>query len=620
MSRAHAQRSQVLLGAIFIAAATIVVYWPAIRGGFIWDDPEYVVNNHTLRTWGGLVEIWTAPRSLPQWYPMVHTTFWTEYRFWGLQPLGYHLVNVILHVGGALLLWRLLVRLEVPGAWLAAAVFAVHPVHVESVAWITERKNVLSGVFYLLAMLLYLRAAALRDRRLDLGAYVGALGLFILALLSKSVTATLPAAILVILWWKRGTIARRDVLRLVPFFVAGIAMGLITAYLEATHVGASGERIAELDLSAADRVLVAGRVVWFYARKLVAPWPLVFIYPRGEIDPNTWWQWLFPAGVVAVLLALILARKRLGRGPAAAAMLFCGTLFPALGFVNVYPMRFSFVADHFQYLASAALIALLASLAWRWLRQWSVVLLAPLLVLTAIRTPVYDSAETLWRDTLDRNPNSWMVHTNLAHVLRERADSTSDEALFADAERHYQAALQLAPNIHETHANVGMMLARRGESEPAIHHLNEAIRLNPDFAPAYFGIGQLFHRQGDLDRAIENYRRAIARAPAYAEANYRLGMALEQQGKLAEAADAYRVAVGAKPEEFDYRFTLGRCLAGLGQLDEAIFNLKEATRINPNVALAWRLLGVVQLKAGRQEDAVNSAQRALALDPSLSPR
>lgn len=608
-----------ILGAAVIALTTAAAYLPAIGGGFIWDDPEHVVNNHTLRGLDGLARMWTVPRSLPQWYPLTHSSFWIEYQLWGAWPTGYHLNNVLLHIVSSLLFWRLLRMLQVPGAWLAAAIFALHPVQVESVAWITERKNVLSALFYFLTILSYLRFVQAGEKHSALFHYAVSLALFIAALLSKTVTATLPAAILVILWWKRGSIRGRDVLPLGPFFVLGISLGLFTAWLETHHVGATGERVAELDLSALDRVLVAGRAVWFYAAKLVWPWPLAFIYPRWQVEWRIWWQWIFPIALPAMVILLALYRRRTGRGPLAATLLFVGTLFPALGFVNVYPMRFSFVADHFQYLASAWMIALLAAIAWRFMRAASIILLVPLVALTALRTPVYRNAETLWRDTLAKNPDSWMVHTNLAHVLRDRAAANNDEKLFAEAEQHYLRALELAPNIHDTHVNVGLMLGRRGYFEQAMQHFQKALEINPDFAPAYYGIGQVCQQRGDVEKAEENYRRALRLAPQYPQANFRLAALLERQGRFVEAVEHYRTTVGSEPDNAEARYNLANCLIRLRLYDEAIYNLLETVRLRPDWAEAWTNLGAAQLMSGRRREAVQSFQRALAIQPDLLP-
>lgn len=606
-------RPQAWPGVLVIVALALAAYLPALRAGFIWDDPDYVVNNLNLRDAPGLADTWFSPRTLPQYYPLVHTTFWVEYQLWGLNPFGYHLVNVLLHIGSALLLWKLLSKLDVPGAWLAAAIFAVHPVHVESVAWVTERKNVLSLLLYLASAYVLLFSSEWRVSR----GYWAALLLFVLALLSKSVVCTLPAAIVVVLWWKQGRVAGRQLALLVPFFIFGIAMALVTAWMEKHHVGADASRIAELDLSIAQRILVAGRVIWFYASKLVFPYPLVFIYPRWmSIDPTSSWQWLFPIGVIATFLLLYrLAR----RGVLVAALLFCGTLVPALGFFAVYPMRFSYVADHFQYHASVALIALIAAGLCAAARQTSPKLVAPLVlatltVLTWRQCRNYRDAETLWRATLAHNETSWMVHTNLGHALRAK-----DPADFDGAELHYRRALELAPELHDTHVNVGMMDGMRGRAIQAIDHFTEALRINPEFAPAHYGMGQVFQREGRVEQAIASYRNALELEPGYPEAAFRLGVLMEEQANNDEAARLYRIAVTGDPENAEARYNLGAVLIKLRKFDEAIFNLKEAVRINPGYAQAWTNLGAAQLLSGDRGGAVTSFQQALAIDPTLIP-
>lgn len=603
-------------GIVLIILLTFIAYIHAIQAGFIWDDPDYVITNHTLRDFQGLAEMWTNPRSLPQWYPLVHTTFWIEYHLWGLNPHGYHVVNVLLHIASSLLLWRVLSRLHVPGAWLAGAIFALHPVHVESVAWITERKNVLSAVFALLSLLAYLKFVdndEKRARPLDVDRYyVWSLVFFVAALLSKSVTATLPGVLGVMVWWKRGTIRWRDLAPLVLFVVIGAASGLHTAYIEMHHVGAMSDRIVELDLSLLDRFVLAGRVIWFYFTKLLIPWPLVFIYPQWvKPDATVWWQWVFPMGVIVGLLVLLMSAKRFGKGPAVTGLVFCGALFPALGFLNVYPMRFSYVADHFQYHASMALIAALAAGVWVLAGRAAATLLIPLLLLTFVRARVFHSEETLWLDTIAKNPDSWMVNTNLAHVYR-------NDGRYDLADRYYLRALELRPDIHDTHTNVGMAYGQRREFEKALYHLNEALKVNPDFAPAYYSIGLVYQLQGRTDLALESFRIALEKNPSYPEANHRLGRILERQGNTLEAIERYRLAVGAQPASAEARYDLAVSLLGLKQFPEAAANLLEVVRLRPDWAEAWSNLGASQFALGRADDAARSYERALRLKPDLA--
>ena len=528
-------------GIFLIVLATLAAYWPVYSAGFIWDDDDYVINNQNLHDLHGLREIWLNPKATPQYYPLVHTTFWLEYHLWGLNPCGFHVVNVCLQVVVALLLWRVLARLGLPGAWLAAAIFALHPVQVESVAWITERKNVLSAVFYLLAALAYWRFAegepGVKEPR-DWRFYAVALLLYVAALLSKTVTCSLPAALLLVIWWKRGRWRGRDVLPLIPFFVVGLGLGLTTAWIEKTQVGASGP---EWQLNFLQRGLIAGRALWFYATNLLFPGNLMFIYPRWTIDTGVWWQWLFPLAALAVLAALWAARGRIGRGPLTAVLFFALTLAPALGFINVYPMRFSFVADHFQYLAAIGLIALAAAWLVRCPPGIGYGLLLVYAVLTAQQCGIYKNLEVLWRDTLRKNPACWMAHTNLGRLLAQAGK-------FDEAEGHYQAALGIDPKMEDIHYNYANLLARTGRPEAAQTEYEQAVALNPAKPDPHNNLGALLLKLHRPDEAIAQYRQAIRLAPEVMSYHYNLGSALAGEHQPAEAAREFQRALELAPD------------------------------------------------------------------------
>src|ERR1019366_5746224 len=393
-----------------LLCATLVAYLPALQGGLLWDDNMHVTRAD-LRSLHGLWRIWFDLGATQQYYPLLHSAFWLEHRIWGDAVLGYHLTNVALHAASACLVVMIVRRLSLPGAYLAGFVFALHPVCVEAVAWISEQKSTLSGVFYLEAALTYLHF----DRTRRKSPYFLALGLFVLALMSKTVTATLPAAMLVVFWWQRGRLAwRRDVLPLVPWFALGATAGLFTAWVESTPrlIGAQGPAYA---LTLPQRLLLAGRVPWFYAWKVLWPANLMFTYPRWKIDAGEWWQYLFPLGLAALAVALgVLARKN--RGPLAGFLFFAGTLFPALGFLNVYPFRYSYVADHFQYLAILGIVVPAASgltvLAGRIPPGRIAAIVLPALLLTTLgaatwrQSGMYRDYETLFRATLAGNPGS----------------------------------------------------------------------------------------------------------------------------------------------------------------------------------------------------------------------
>ncbi len=578
------------LGGVLIMALTVAAYLPALRGDFIWDDDVYVARNTTLVDAGGLAKMWFHLTITPQYYPLVFTTFWIEHHLWGNQPFGYHLVNVLIHAAGAVLLWRILTRLRVRGACLAAAIFALHPVHVESVAWITERKNVLSGLLYLSSLACYLRFAGLPDETDPAPPrwkpYVLSLLLFCGALLSKSVTASLPAAILLIVWWKRDRIARRDIIPLIPFFILGLAMGLTTAWLERTHVGA--EKV-HWNLTPIDRVLIAGRALWFYAGKLIWPHPLIFTYPRWQIDSHDPLQYLYPLGAFLLVVALWRLRQRWGRAPLVAALFFGGALLPALGFLNVYPMLFSYVADHFQYLASIGPIALFAALlackvpirstALRATAAAGIVL--PLGILTWQQGHDYQDLETLWRNTLAKNDDAWMAHNNLA-VLLNRTDR-ADEAV-----PHFQRAVELNPNNPAGYIGLVDSRIRQGKVEEAAAALLEARRLDPALSVTQFWMGVIADRRNLPDEAIDHYRSALASDPDLADAHNNLAVLLEQRGEFDSALAHYEKAIEGFTSPADDKkktlvlFNVAALLENRGRIDEAMEYFRRAILAKPD--------------------------------------
>jgi tetratricopeptide (TPR) repeat protein len=550
-SPASAERRRVLLGAAVIVVVGILAYLPFMENQFIWDDDFYVTDNHTLKDLAGLRSIWLDPKSTPQYYPLVHTTFWVEYHLWELDPRGYHAVNIMLHLASSILLWRLLASLGVPGAWLAGVIFAVHPVQVESVAWITERKNVLSGLFYLLAAGAYLRFSPPTPEppaRRRWGYYALSFGLLLAALLSKTVTCTLPAALLLVLWWKRRKLDWRDVAALAPMMLIGAAMGLFTAYIEKTHVGATG---TEWQLSVGERFIVAGRALWFYVGKLLAPYPLVFIYPRWAINGAIWWQYVFPVSAAAAIVAVLVLRKRIGKGPAVAVLFFAGTLLPALGFINVYPMRYSYVADHFQYLACIGMIALFAAIVWtlraaasprgRWIISSLVSLaVATLMLVTMLRAPAYRDVIALWEDVLKTN-DCIIAHGNLAgELFKQRQVERAYE--------HYAAVLRLSPAEAPGQNGVGSALFQMHKPEQALPYLREAVRLKPDNAGYRLNLGTAYQQLNRLEEAAEQYSTAIQLKPT-AEAYFKYANILTRMRKLDAAIAALEKSVQMDPSD-----------------------------------------------------------------------
>ncbi|HEY5228953.1 MAG TPA: tetratricopeptide repeat protein [Opitutaceae bacterium] len=604
--------AEAALAACLILGLVLLAYLPALSGGMLWDDDAHVTKLQ-LRSLHGLWRIWFDVGATQQYYPLLHSAFWVEHRLWGDSVAGYHLANVVLHAAAAWLLFTLLRVLSFPAPWLAALIFALHPVCVESVAWISEQKNTLSAVFYLVSAILYLRFDATRRRNL----YSWALALFVMALLTKTVTATLPAALLVILWWKRGRLDfSRDALPLAPWFVLAAASGLFTAWAEKNFIGAQGSDFA---FSFAERLQLSGRVVVFYARQLAWPDNLMFIYPRWELSAGDVAKWA-PLGAVALAIGICLFVSRRYRGPLAALLFFVGTLFPALGFVDVYPFRFSFVADHFQYLASIGLILLAAwalGLAARRLGSGAWVLLGVPVFLGFLswrQARVYGDSATLYRSTLAANPSAWLMHYNLAVDLGLKPEHI-DEAI-----EEYRATIRLKPDHWEAHNNLASALLKRpGHASEAIAEFEAAIRYNPGYAAAENNLGVALEEFPErMEEAKQHFRAAIRIRPDYDAAHSNLGsLLLGQRVSIEDAASEFEAAIRIAPTVADYHYGLANALSLLpGRLPDAVAEYRTALRLRPDYAEAHSNLGVALAHMpGHVDEAISEYRAALALDP-----
>ncbi len=618
---------------IFLVTGLVAAcYLPALPGGMLWDDPAHVTPPD-LRSWHGLARIWTDLGATQQYYPVLYSAFWVEHRLWSDHTLGYHLLNLLLHATSCCLLALLLRRLwSLPGPtgprgpapglpagaeWFAAALFAVHPVGVESVAWISEQKNTLALVFFLLAALAFLRFWARRTGR----AYVLASGLFLLALGSKTATAPLPAALLVAIWWRCGRLSwRRDVAPLLPWFLAAAAMGLLTSWVERNFVGAEG---AAFHLTAFERLKLAGRVVWFYLGKLVWPAGLTFFYPRWNV-PAAATGWIAGFAVLVAVTGLLWAARRRTRGPLAAWLLYLGLLFPALGFFNVYPFVFSYVADHFQYFASLTLIAAavggtaigLAGLPPR-LRTAGRVAEAALILALAWsanrQSRLYRNNETLFQATLARNPSSWMAHQILAVTFARAPDR------HAEAIAEYRAALRLNPDYADAHFGLGVELARiPGRQAAAIAEYERAVQLRPIYAEAHNNLGlELARIPGRAADAIAHFQAALAVKPQFAEAHANLGEVLARlPGRQAEAIAQFDAALKIKPGLAWVHCHLAYLLSKTpGREAEAIAHYQQALRLQPDYVDAHNGLAIAYVGLGRLAAARAQWEAALRIDP-----
>ncbi len=639
-------RLRALAAWALVFGALLLLYSPALQGQFLWDDPDNITPPE-LRSWSGLPRIWFQWGATQTYYPVLHTLYWVEQKLWGDATLGYHLASILFHSISVCLVYWIVRRLKIPGAALAAALFAVHPVYVESIAWITEQKNTLSGMFTLASILVYLRFDDSRRR----ATYAGALGLFLLALESKATAVTLPVALLVILWWKRDRLSwRRDLAPLLPWFALSLLVGLFTVWYERVYVGVQG---SEFVLTPVQRCLLASRAVWFYLGKLFWPTNLILFYPRWEVNAAQAWQYLYVAGLIALLAAAWAVRRRF-QAPLAALLFFLGTLFPLLGFFATYIFRYTYVCDHFQYLPSLGIVVLVsAAIALglerlpamsRYVGQGICVLfLCTLAVLTWQQSKIYTDIVTLFQAIVAKNPNCWLVYHNMGLILAGNGQTNK-------AIECYEKAISLYPDFPEAHNSLGLQLASLGQPEKAIDQYRHALRvrsdfpaaltnlgnalldtghpeqaveqyrkaleINPDFYMANFNLGNSLLHEGRLDEAIERYRHTLRVRPQYAAAHYNLGNALIQAGKTQEAIAEFEQTVELKPDFPGARNNLASALLNTGQTEQAIEQFRQAVRQNPNSAAVARNLGNALRQSGRLEEALEVYRKVLELEPN----
>ncbi len=600
------RRNAPLLLGLALVAGLLAAYAGSLRGAFLWDDDLHITANPTIVGPLGLKEIWTSARA--NYFPLVLTHFKVQHALWGLEPMGYRVVTLLCHIGAALLLWRVLRQLRVPGAWLGAALWALHPVQVESVAWICELKNTQSAVFFLLATACWIRWCEGGGRRF----YAWTLLCALLAILSKPSTVMLPVALALCGWWVRGRLAWRDAGRLAPFLALSLTAAAWTIWEQKFNSGAIGP---EWNQTLAERFAIAGRAFWFYLGKLAWPEPLIFIYPRWDIAREGVVAY---AGVTAALLfgGVLVWRARDGtlRPVLFATTYFVALLFPVLGFFSVYFFRYSFVGDHFQYLASMGPLALAgAALARRGGRvyPWAAAALVLALGLTTARhTGIFLSNERLWRDTVAKNPQAIMAWLNLADTM-------------ARAERHeeaialYRHALTLRPGDPYAHNDLGCELTLIGRPAEAVGFLERAIALKPGHAEAHNNLGNALRALGRPAEALQQYRRALELKPAYTAALNNLGAELAESGQPAEALVVFERARALRANDAATLDNLGSALRHLGRFDEAIARHREALAVNPNFAEAHANLGRTLVAAGRIEEALPAFARALELRPTF---
>jgi len=605
-----------------LVAVTFAIYLPCLHGGKILDDE--IMFNALVQSRGGLYYIWCKAMT-PDYFPLTFSSLWLEYRFWGDNMFGYHITNVALHAFSAILLWRVLRALKVPGAWLAALLFAVHPVNVESVAWVSQRKNALAMPFFLATILFYLKSKAQSG---NIKYYVLSLVSFALALLSKTAVVPLPFVLLLCDWWQRRSEARdkkllnfAELKRVAPYFALSFIFGLITLWFQ-KHRVIGVEEVQTSSIAA--RAATSGWALWFYLYKAFLPFNLVFVYPRWEILPKQIFTWL-PLAAFVVVAAVIWWRRERMRGVALALGYFVLMLAPVLGFVSIYYQKYSLVADHWQYFAIIGPIALAAAALVSTVRVQAVINAVSILVTAGFaflswqQSHLYQSAEIIWRDTIARNPTCWLAHNSYGLELMQRAlrSSPPDKALLEESIVHYKESLRLHPDNVEARVNTGSSLISLGRIEEAKEQFRIA-QQTPNEALGYYNLGFILHQEHKLAEAEAEYRKAIKVWPQYTLAYLWLGRVLDQESKFAEAEEAYSQAVKFLPVSVPAHRELAHAFEAQNKFSQAEAEYRAALELEPNDPAVHYHIANTLMKLNKPEEAAAHYSEAIALQPNYA--
>ncbi|MDB4793594.1 tetratricopeptide repeat protein [Methylacidiphilales bacterium] len=589
-ARGHAKKAPPVINGIFllqviaIVAAGLWIYQPSFYGDWLWDDNLYVTGNKLLLDPARLWKAWFAPGSFIEYYPLEESVQWVQWQLWHGDTLGYHLTNVILHIANAFLVWRLLNKFGLRLAWLGGLLFLVHPIQVESVAWISELKNTLSLPFFLLAMDAWIDYEN-HGKRKD---YLLALGLFLVAMLCKISMMMFPFVILLYAWWKRNRIGRNDLLATVPFFVISAVLGCMTIlagswYRHADHSHLETDPVG----SFLSHLSLGGLSIAFYFAKCFWPVDLTTFYPRWSIDPSSLIHFLPWPILGGVIYWLWTNRAGWGRHALLGLGFFLLNLVPFIGLNSISYMVDTWVMDHFLYIPLIGLIGLVVaglSDAGKKLsppaRSFGIAIVTVAMAMLTWEShsyaKLYVDQETLCNYTALHSPAASPPHLNLAYILLEsgRAQQAMDQ---------YQLLLKFHPNSAVGHNNLGNTYAKLGRNSEAIEEYQRTLQINPDYAMAYYNLGNVFREENRLSEAIEEYRQSLQINPDSADAHSNLGGILFQMHRIPEALEQLQLALKINPIDASNQYNVGMIFMGMGQLSEAIEHFEQALKINPNL-------------------------------------
>jgi tetratricopeptide (TPR) repeat protein len=592
--------------------------YPTINGAFLPGDDAAVKNNAALYDISGLKVIWGSPQRLAQLSPVSNTILLIEHQFFASRPRGYHVISILVHACNVILLWTLLRRLELPGAWLGAALFAVHPVQVDAVSWISQQRYLICGLFYFCALLVYLRRVGLNPQPAPPlpGAepliqpglpespkwlYAISIALFLFALFCHVLGATFPPVVLILIWWERGKLTRQDVVPLIPFAVLSVSFAGVSAFLYFHRTGT----LWLTNPGPVQWIVIWGRGVWTYFLATLLPVSLSFAYPRWGPDSMKLWHWALPLAAVFVVAALWYLRRRWGRGPITAALLFICLLLPsALGASdpNDNDLPGVMIREHVLYLACAAILVPLAVLLIDTLStaklttrlaaisavipSISMAVILTLAIVTFLHSKAYEDPTSIWQNVLHGDGDSGIALNTLGQIEFDKKD-------YSSADQHFVAALRANPDDTQAQINLARVSETQGQFADAVARYLEVLHRHPDNVDAHFGYGEVLGDQGNTQGALQEYATVQQLDPRNALVFNNIGLLHAQMGDPEEAMRQYKKSIALDPRSLPAYLNLANTQFQAGKVMDAKDTLQKALQIDPTSYIAWLNAGVM---------------------------
>ncbi|MBF0279914.1 MAG: tetratricopeptide repeat protein [SAR324 cluster bacterium] len=638
---------------LFLAALTVIAYAPVMDAGSIIDDEKYYINDPLVNASDGLFSIWLKPfqnNGVWPYIPITRSTFWLERQIGGLNLAVGHWGNVLFHCLAAALLGMILRFLHVRGALIISFCFALHPIHVQSVAWITERKNVVAAVFFFLTLWGFVNFEKKKKTTwywLTLAFYAG-------ALLSKTSTIMLPLIFVILRYWQRTSWSRTDFQILLPFFLLAGGAGSARIWFEIHAFGAVGEAYTRSFL---ERLLTAGHIPFFYLSKIVFPHPLIFTYPKWVIDPGHFFLYFPLLGLFVTMLLLLLKYRSWGSPIFLGLAAYGVLLFPVMGFFNNAWTKFSFVTDHWVYLPSIPLVILLLQGVLQFLDYFKkfkfhrigsaglgMLFILFLGGMTWHQASIYENRKTLWQTTIQDNPNSWLAYGELARAytddrqfeqalqnyskalaIRKYPEAFHNRALtYFNLNRYdlalgdYNQALRLNPKYTEAYFNRGNVNFRMNRFQAAFADYNKTLSLNAKYVDAYFNRGLIHFRLNRFESAYEDYSRTLSLSKDYTEAYFNRGLSSFKMKKYEQALIDFNQTLALDSDYVEAYFNRGNSYFSLMRYEEALLEYKRVLSLDPRHINAYFNRGYTLSRMERYDEAIADFSKALSLNPEYA--